>query len=141
MRGRGAPAAVAPRTHALALALLAIGLAGTAPAGLTPAGVHGRSPPPTRRSSVALALAVTVRRRWPLPTLAVVAAATTAYLVLGYPYGPILLSFFVAVVHGGGAPAGAGPAAVAGGGALLALLAHVFWSACARPGLVRSACR
>jgi signal transduction histidine kinase len=38
-----------------------------------------------------------VRRRWPLATLALVALLTVAYLGAGYPYGPILFSFFVAV--------------------------------------------
>jgi signal transduction histidine kinase len=38
-----------------------------------------------------------VRRRWPLVTLAVVAPVTAAYLLAGYPYGPVLFSFFVAV--------------------------------------------
>ncbi|WP_203858398.1 sensor histidine kinase [Plantactinospora mayteni] len=43
------------------------------------------------------ALALVVRRRWPLVTLALSTVAVTAYLVAGYPYGPILVSFFVAV--------------------------------------------
>ncbi|GIG62706.1 hypothetical protein Lfu02_70780 [Longispora fulva] len=43
------------------------------------------------------ALALAVRRRLPLPVLAVVAASTSAYLVLGYAYGPILLTFMLAV--------------------------------------------
>jgi signal transduction histidine kinase len=38
-----------------------------------------------------------VRRRWPLATLGVAAVATSTYLVLGYPYGPILFGFLVAV--------------------------------------------
>jgi signal transduction histidine kinase len=38
-----------------------------------------------------------VRRRWPLATLGVAAVATSTYLVLGYPYGPILFAFLVAV--------------------------------------------
>jgi signal transduction histidine kinase len=41
--------------------------------------------------------ATAARRRWPVPTLVVVTAATTAYLTLGYPYGLILLSVAVAV--------------------------------------------
>ncbi|AVT30802.1 MULTISPECIES: sensor histidine kinase [unclassified Plantactinospora] len=43
------------------------------------------------------ALALVVRRRWPLVTLAFGTVAASAYLVAGYPYGPILFSFFVAV--------------------------------------------
>ena len=36
------------------------------------------------------------RRRRPLGVLAVTAAASVVYLVLGYPYGPILLAMTVA---------------------------------------------
>jgi signal transduction histidine kinase len=36
------------------------------------------------------------RRRWPLGVLAVTAAASVVYLVLEYPYGPILLAMTVA---------------------------------------------
>ena len=43
------------------------------------------------------ALVLAVRRRWPLAVLIAATVATSTYLVLGYPYGPILLSFFVAV--------------------------------------------
>jgi signal transduction histidine kinase len=43
------------------------------------------------------ALALVLRRIWPLVTLAVAVAATSLYLVLGYPYGPILISLVVAV--------------------------------------------
>jgi signal transduction histidine kinase len=43
------------------------------------------------------ALALVPRRVWPLATLAVTAAATSLYLVLGYPYGPIQISLVVAV--------------------------------------------
>ena len=106
----------------LGLALLAIGLAGTAPAGLNQ-GVHAG--PAAYPPVVVAALAVTVRRRWPLPTLAVVAAATTAYLMLGQPYGPILLSFFVAV-YTVAAHLPVRVAAVAGAVVLAALLAHVL---------------
>ncbi|MFG1672734.1 sensor histidine kinase [Micromonospora sp. NPDC049282] len=106
----------------LALALLAIGLAGTAPAGLNQ-GVHadpGAYPP-----VVVAALAVAARRRWPLPTLAVAAAATTAYLMLGQPYGPILLSFFVAV-YTVAAHRPVRTAAVAGAAVLAALVLYVL---------------
>jgi signal transduction histidine kinase len=41
--------------------------------------------------------ALAVRRRWPLLTLAVSTVATSAYLIATYPYGPILVAFFVAV--------------------------------------------
>lgn len=106
----------------VALALLAIGLVGTAPAGLNQGLDTGRATYPL---VVVAALAVAARRRWPLVTLAIVTAATTAYLVLGYPYGPILLSLFVAV-YTVAARRPVRIAAVAGGVALLALLTHVF---------------
>jgi len=40
---------------------------------------------------------LTVRRLWPIATLAIATAATTAYLLEGFPYGPILATFFIAV--------------------------------------------
>jgi signal transduction histidine kinase len=46
---------------------------------------------------VLTALVLVVRRRWPLVTLAAATVLTSAYLILGYPYGPILFSFLVAV--------------------------------------------
>ncbi|MFC0028406.1 sensor histidine kinase [Micromonospora chaiyaphumensis] len=115
----------------VALALLVIGLAGTAPAGLNQGVGTGRATYPL---VVVAAVAVAVRRRWPLPTLGVVTAASTAYLVLGYPYGPILLSFFVAV-YTVAAYRPVRPAAGAAGVALLVLLTHVFVGA-HPPGLV-----
>jgi signal transduction histidine kinase len=42
-------------------------------------------------------LVLAVRRRYPLVTLAVVTVACTTYLLCGYPYGPILFTYFVAV--------------------------------------------
>ncbi len=35
------------------------------------------------------AVATTVRRRWPVPAMLVAVGATSLYLVLGYPYGPV----------------------------------------------------
>ncbi|PWR14316.1 two-component sensor histidine kinase [Micromonospora sicca] len=115
----------------VALALLAIGLVGTGPAGANEGISTGRATYPL---VVVAALALAVRRRWPLATLAVVTAASTAYLVLGYPYGPILLSFFVAV-YTVAAYLPPRTAAVAGGAALVALLAHVVVGV-RSPGLV-----
>lgn len=46
---------------------------------------------------VAAALPMVMRRAWPLGALVVTVAATTAYLILGYPYGLIMLSLVVAV--------------------------------------------
>ncbi|MBO0868097.1 MAG: sensor histidine kinase [Micromonosporaceae bacterium] len=51
--------------------------------------------------SIALILAATLplalRRIWPLAVLAVATVATSGYLIVGYPYGPILVAFAVAV--------------------------------------------
>jgi signal transduction histidine kinase len=46
---------------------------------------------------VGAAVSLAVRRRWPLVAMAATGAGTLAYLLLGYPYGPILLSVAVAV--------------------------------------------
>lgn len=42
-------------------------------------------------------LAVAVRRRWPVPVLAVAALASAAYYLLGYPDGPGWLGLFIAL--------------------------------------------
>ncbi|MEV0152166.1 sensor histidine kinase [Micromonospora sp. NPDC050686] len=114
-----------------ALALLAIGLVGTAPAGLNQGVGTGRVTYPL---VVVAAVAVAGRRRWPLVVLAVVTAAVTAYLMLGYPYGPILLSFIVAV-YTVAAHRSVRTAAVAGAATLSALLVYVFVGA-RPPGLI-----
>jgi signal transduction histidine kinase len=74
---------------------------------------------------VVAALALAARRRRPSPVLAVVAVCTTVYLVLGYPYGPILGSFMIAVYS---AARHAPPArsAAYSAAALALLLVHVF---------------
>jgi signal transduction histidine kinase len=84
---------------------------------------------------VITALVLIVRRRWPLATLAASAALTSTYLVLGYPYGPILLSFLVAVytVARYLPPSRSTPAALA---ALAILLVHLFTNPAALPGLL-----
>ena len=51
---------------------------------------------------VAAAGALAVRRLAPLPSLAGVTLAAAAYLVAGYPYGPILLALPVALYSAGG---------------------------------------
>jgi signal transduction histidine kinase len=84
-----------PPTADLALAgvLAVAGVAGSALAGAVarpPVGVPGYA------LVVAAALALAVRRRWPLVTLAAAALCTSAYLILGYPYGPILIVFMLA---------------------------------------------
>lgn len=40
---------------------------------------------------------IAARRRWPLATLAVATLTTATYLVIGYPYGPIVFTVAVAV--------------------------------------------
>ncbi|PZF97807.1 two-component sensor histidine kinase [Micromonospora deserti] len=116
---------------ALALALLAVGLAGTGPAAADEGGTaDGRG----YALVVVAALALAVRRRWPFVTLAVAAVATTAYLVLGYPYGPILVSFFVAV-YTVATHRTVRPAALASAVALVLLTGHVFVDA-RSPGLL-----
>jgi signal transduction histidine kinase len=80
----------------LALVVLVIGLFGTS--GAARFQHHGdRVDALTHVLVVIAALALVLRRIWPLATLAVVAAAASLYLVLGYPYGPILVSLVVAV--------------------------------------------
>ncbi|SCF39437.1 Histidine kinase-, DNA gyrase B-, and HSP90-like ATPase [Micromonospora purpureochromogenes] len=107
---------------ALALGLLAFGLAGTRGAAASEGVTVGGG----AYALVAVAaLALAVRRRWPLVTLAVGTLAATVYLLLGYPYGPILISFFVAV-YTVAAHRPFRPAGTACGLALLVLLSGVF---------------
>jgi signal transduction histidine kinase len=83
----------------------------------------------------ATGLVLAVRRRWPLVTLAVATVLTSAYLILGYSYGPILLSFLVAVytVARHLPFARSVPASLA---ALVLLLSHLFTNDAALPGLI-----
>lgn len=74
---------------------------------------------------VVAATVTAARRRWPVPTLVVTTTATSAYLVLGYPYGPVLATVAVGV-YSVARRLPLAPAAVAGGGALLVLLAHLL---------------
>jgi signal transduction histidine kinase len=118
----------------LTVALATVGVVGTAGADMrTDADVT----PDGRAYALVLgaALALSVRRVWPLVTLAVCAAAASTYLVLGYPYGPILFVLVVAVYTA----ARHLPARVAGsaaGVALAGLLIHTFAGAGDRPGLI-----
>jgi len=41
--------------------------------------------------------ALAVRTRWPVPVLATVSVTTSVYLSLGYPYGPIMFAYALAV--------------------------------------------
>jgi signal transduction histidine kinase len=74
---------------------------------------------------VGAALPLAVRRAWPLATLLLTVNATSAYLILGYPYGLILLSLVVAV-YTAAAHVPARRATLGGVVALTALLAHVL---------------
>jgi signal transduction histidine kinase len=106
----------------LVLLMLVVGLGGTGPAGFNqPAATE---PDATAYALVVVAaLALAARRRWPVATLAVVAAAASTYLVLGYPFGPILFSFVIAVYTvANRLPLG--PAAVAAAVAYLVIALH-----------------
>lgn len=74
---------------------------------------------------VAAALPLAVRRRWPLATLLVTSAATTWYLLGGYPYGLIMLCLVVAV-YTAAARAPARPAIATTAGVLVAVSLHVL---------------
>ena len=80
----------------LAAALTLVGIVGTSFAG-SPS--RGRVPADSLAYVlVVVAALVLAGRRWrPLPVLAVVTVCTTAYLLFGYPYGPILGSLMIAV--------------------------------------------
>ncbi|SCG69957.1 Signal transduction histidine kinase [Micromonospora echinaurantiaca] len=116
----------------LALALLVFGLLATPLAG---ANQPGSVPVDAgcRALLTVAALALVARRLAPLATLAVVTVATSAYLVLGYPYGPVLLAFLVAV-YTAAVRLPVRRAGVAVGSALAVLLVHAFWSRGPEPG-------
>jgi signal transduction histidine kinase len=71
------------------------------------------------------ALALAVRRSRPVVALAVTALCTGAYLAAGYPYGPVIVIFMIAVYSAArhARPRDAAPVAVA---ALLLLLVHLL---------------
>ncbi|HEU0241575.1 MAG TPA: histidine kinase [Micromonosporaceae bacterium] len=46
---------------------------------------------------VAGAAAMVVRRRWRIPAYVVSLAATVAYIIAGYPYGPVFFAVFVSI--------------------------------------------
>ncbi|KAB1924797.1 sensor histidine kinase, partial [Micromonospora sp. ALFpr18c] len=117
---------------ALALVLLGFGLLAT---GLAGDNQPGSTPVDTtcRVLLAVAALALVVRRRTPVVTLAVVTVATSTYLVIGYPYGPILLTFLIAV-YTVAVWLPVRPAALATGAAFVLLLAHVFFGRGPAPG-------
>lgn len=81
------------------------------------------------------ALALVWRRRAPLWVLAVTTALTTTYLLLGYPYGPILVMFAIAV-YTVARYLQWRTAALASALALGVLLVHLFTNSAALPGLL-----
>ncbi|WP_328366254.1 sensor histidine kinase [Micromonospora zamorensis] len=133
MRGSGRwrwPEVAADAALALVLlgfGLLATGLAGDNQPGSTPVDAASRV------LIAVAALALLFRRRAPIATLAVVTVATSTYLVFGYPYGPILVAFLIAV-YTVAVRLPVRPAALALGGAFVLLLAHVFWPEGPAPG-------
>lgn len=76
---------------------------------------------------VAATLALGFRRRRPLATLAGVTVCTSAYLVAGYAYGPILIVFMLAV-YSATRYAPLRPALWCAAGALGLMLVHLFTS-------------
>jgi signal transduction histidine kinase len=94
-RGAAGRARVLPVAGPLALAVFQV--AGTVGASHRQAGVR-----PLDAGAIVLALtgpiALLWLRRFPVPVLWTVAAATLAYLLRGYAYGPVVVSLAVAVV-------------------------------------------
>ncbi|WP_204009359.1 sensor histidine kinase [Virgisporangium aurantiacum] len=79
--------------------------------------------------------ALAFRRRWPVATLVVATVATSAYLVLGYPPGPVLVSAAVGV-YSVARRLSMAVAAVAAGGALVVLSAHIVTDNATIAGLI-----
>lgn len=75
-----------------------------------------------------------LRRNRPLLTLGITTAATTAYLLAGYPYGPVLVAFFIAV-YTVATLLPLMPAAGSVSVALVVLITHVFFHPSALGGL------
>jgi signal transduction histidine kinase len=103
----------------LALALMGIGLIGTAPAGRN----QGIESVPAWAYALVItaALAMAARRLAPIAALTVCAAAVSVYLLGGQPFGPILLSLIVAI-YSVGAHRQLKPAAIATTCAFAAML-------------------
>jgi signal transduction histidine kinase len=95
---------------------------------------HYRSPDWLAVTLIVLATSATAfRRRWPVPVLAVATLTASAYLVLSYPYGPVLATVAVGV-YSVGRRLPLVPAAVAAFGALLVLTLHIFTNDAALDG-------
>ncbi len=125
------------RDLALPIALLVIGLLtlpvldgepGEGPRGRGPYGPGAEAVPVDALAAVLVAvaaLALVVRRSRTEVALVVTAAATATYLTIGYPYGPVMFSFAVAVFSVA-RHRPLRPALVLAGAALLAVLVHLF---------------
>lgn len=133
-RSRRAPRTGLGSDLVLAGALAVVGVVGTLGADSI-TGV-GR---PVDGLALALVLAaaaiVALRRRLPLAALAAITVLTSAYLLLGYPYGSVFFPFFVAV-YTIAAHRDLGTAVPAAAVSLAALQTHVLTHEAAIPGLV-----
>jgi signal transduction histidine kinase len=117
----------------LALAVLAVGVIGTYPAGFNQPGSRTADAAAFTLVAVA-ALALVVRRVWPLATLGVVSVAVSAYLIANYAYGPILFSLVVAA-YTVASRLPTRRAAIASAIAIAAILPHVFVGSGSMAGL------
>lgn len=85
-----------PADVLLAATLTFIGMVGTAPAGAEQP--SAREPDLTAYILIAAAAgSIAAWRRFPLPVFIITGAATSCYLLVGYPFGPILLPAALAV--------------------------------------------
>lgn len=75
--------------------------------------------------AAAAAVGTLFRTRWPVPSLGVVAGATFTYLLLAYPYGPVMVCLVVAV-YSLARRVPLRPALLYGTATLALLLVHVF---------------
>ncbi|ODU06347.1 MAG: hypothetical protein ABS81_04855 [Pseudonocardia sp. SCN 72-86] len=75
-----------------------------------------------------------VRRRYPVPVLAVSGVAVSAYLLLGYPYSSVMIALAVAV-YTVCRRVKTTTALALSAGAFLLLVAHIFVNSAALPGL------
>jgi signal transduction histidine kinase len=110
------------RDGLVAAVLLAVCLIGTGRAGEYQPGTRAADALAFVLAAVT-AVAPVARRRAPLAVLAVSTAATSAYLISGYPYGPILVAYAFAV-YAVAAYLPLRTAAIAAGISLVALLLH-----------------
>lgn len=121
---------------ALAVTLAIVGVVGTAAAARDITGSIAERPLDAAGYVLVIGAGVllAVRRLWPRATLLAVAVVTATYLALGYTFGPILFSFFVAVYTAARhrAIGQSGPAALV---ALGLLLTHLVTNDASLPGL------